>query len=152
MANKMEKRGLTPQLAKAKANLSMMVRQMVPPSVIVRYHLAVLQNHNPYITEGDLGEWDVQWQEVEIPPTLADKMKSLEFLALRGWGQPMQSIHVEADIRQATVGITTSLEHAGFQALPYEAKQKILELIVGMPQLEAVTGVADGETTQDPTE
>lgn len=91
-------------------NLAVLAREMVPPELLIEYHLAILQNHNPHIVRDNrtLSGWRVEWPERgELQPTLAEKTASITFLRQAGWGMPAQAHFVEAEIRthSSNVGV-----------------------------------------------
>lgn len=84
-------------------NLALLARQMVPPELLIEYHLAVLQDHNPFIVRDERYKdgWKVEWDDRKTRelPTLADKTASIKFLREAGWGMPAQAHYVDMDVR-----------------------------------------------------
>jgi hypothetical protein len=83
-------------------NLAILAREMVPAELLIEFHLAILQNHDPHIIEDKRTSsgWRVTWNDKgEMRPTLLEKTASINFLRQAGWGMPAQAHYVEADIR-----------------------------------------------------
>lgn len=82
-------------------NLAILAREMVPPELLIEYHLAVLQNQNPVLARDGraAGGWLVRGDEkARELPTLADKAASIKFLREAGWGMPAQAHYVDMDV------------------------------------------------------
>lgn len=83
-------------------NLAILAREMVPAELLIEFHLAILQGHNPHFVKDARcsSGWRVTWPERgELVPTLAEKTASVTFLRQAGYGMPAQAHYVEADIR-----------------------------------------------------
>ncbi len=95
-------------------SLAAVAREMVPPELIIEFHLAVLQNHNPRLVRDDRLKcgWRVTWDEKgELQPSLGEKTASMKSLKEFGYGLPAQSHYLEADIRasRGDVGVDSAL-------------------------------------------
>lgn len=83
-------------------NLAILAREMVPAELLIEFHLAILQGHNPHFVKDARcsSGWRVTWPERgELVPTLGEKSASVTFLRQAGWGMPAQAHYVEADVR-----------------------------------------------------
>ena len=83
-------------------NLAVIARELVPPELLIEFHMAVLQGHNPHIIRDArfTSGWHVTWEERgEMPPTLAEKTSSIKFLREAAYGMAAQSHYIEADVR-----------------------------------------------------
>jgi hypothetical protein len=84
-------------------NAALAVRDCVDPTVLAEFYLAIVMGRNPTINEVE--DEDGSRHVVEYPtnggiaPTLEQKMRAVEALLNRGWGQPAQMIQLEAELR-----------------------------------------------------
>lgn len=86
------------------SNLAVMVRERVPPELLIDFHLAVLQGKNPHIMSDNRHEsgWKVTWSDKEHElPTLDQKVNSVNFIRQAGWGLPAQAVHIQQDVNSA---------------------------------------------------
>lgn len=85
-------------------NLALLARELVPPELLIEFHLAILQGHNPIIKQDARakGGWVVWWDEkTEQVPNLEQKVRSVDFLRQAGWGLPAQAHYVDLDVKTA---------------------------------------------------
>lgn len=98
--------GGTKASAKAARRLAAEVRERIAPEAWVDYHKAIAMSRiNVRWDEDDDGNVFATWDDEErggVRPTLAERTASVNWLADRGHGMPVQSLHLEADLR-ATV-------------------------------------------------
>lgn len=137
-------------------NLAVLAREMVPPELLIEYHLAILQNHNPHIVRDGrtLSGWRVEWPERgELQPTLAEKTASITFLRQAGWGMPAQAHFVEAEIRthsaDAGVDLTPLL---GSPGKVYQMLQALRGALASQEEAPEALALQDGQEDGDSEE
>lgn len=136
--------------ARFNRNLAILARELVPPELLIEFHLAILQGHDPHIVKDGRTSsgWNVTWKDAEVKPTLQEKTASISFLRQAGWGMPAQAHYIEADVRarQGDAGVDLS----GLARQPALAA-RLLEALKGVMQAQRLAenaGVEDAEVVE----
>ena len=118
-------RGVSASKSLMKTNLAIAVRQQVPAEVLVEFHLAILQGQNPRLVKD--GRYEHGWKLEDIcgpegsggqPPTLQDKKDAAKALMERGWGMPVQTTHLEQDVKAQIELLGTNLAPNAMASVP----------------------------------
>lgn len=131
----------------AARSITLAVREKVPADLLVEIHLMILEGHDPILEKDKrtTSGWIVKYNtQGEIKPTLEQKMKAAAWLTDRGWGQAVQQIALEAELRHVSVEQPVNLP-AGISAAAIAGIRDWLRLDAGTKpviDLPAVTAPA----------
>lgn len=110
-------------------SLSFAIRENVDPRLLQNFWLAIMAGKNPVIVANEDGVFDsVDWNDQELAPTLEHKMAAAKVIQDRGWGLPVQSITLEADIRTQQATMNVNLD-AQINELPPTVQLQIMQLL-----------------------
>lgn len=76
------------------------VQDKISADMLVDFHLAVASNKDPYVAVDDDGDPYIACKDHGFEPTLEQRVASIDWLAVRGWGQPAQMHIIEQFNRQ----------------------------------------------------
>lgn len=125
--------------AQAARNLSIAVRIRIPPEIFIEYNIALAMGKSPVLIEDDDGKLHVRCEtKGAILPTLEQRIQAMNRLELRGHGQPVQSIQLEADLR-AHSNVTVNLPRGALPASAIIAMRELARL--SKPGAGALQGV-----------
>lgn len=102
----------TPDTRVYARSLTMAIREGVPVDLIVEFHLTILDGKTPVLKrDGRTSSgWKVEPAPGGFTPSFADIRASLRFLAEYGWGQPVQSIQLDAEVRGQVAQLSASVD------------------------------------------
>lgn len=86
--------------AKFRRTLTEAVREGCPADVMRDFFLAITMGHDPVVTRNQKGELYVSIQGGGIAPTMQQKADAMKWLSDRGHGTPVQTVQLEAQIKQ----------------------------------------------------
>lgn len=122
------------------SSLTIAAREAVPPAVMVDWLLAIMEGYGTAVLKRDervSGGWTVV--RPDNGPESTDSQKQWAWLQWRlaGYGQPVQQVALDADLRQ-NMSLDVSVDPRRVQGeLSYVVRQKLLEILQPKPELDA---------------
>lgn len=142
------------------SNLAIMVRERVPPELLLDFHLAILQGKNPHIMSDDrtTSGWKVTWSEREHDlPSLDQKVNSVNFIRQAGWGLPAQAHYVQQDVNSASSQVDVDFGALANQPIRLAQIARVLRQALEFGQrtvidVPSVEEMSDNEESDDSEE
>jgi hypothetical protein len=140
-------------------DLSLAARENgIPADVMVEWLIAILEGHGQATIKRDERTetgWRIDWPtDGELASTMEQKERAWDRLRLAGYGQPAQSIHLEADIRARVAAVQTTVPIKVLSPAQMHAMRAILQaqLPEGEPasQPASIDSVSESATGTTP--
>lgn len=96
--------------SKASRDIALATRERASADVLVEFNVAIAMGKRAVLAEDEDGELYVDEDEDGITPTLDQRIQAVQWLSLRGWGQPAQSIHLEGHLRAHVAQLTATTD------------------------------------------
>lgn len=113
--------------SKASRDIALATRERASADVLVEFNVAIAMGKRAVLAEDEDGELYVDEDEDGITPTLDQRIQAVQWLSLRGWGQPAQSIHLEGHLRAHVAQLTTTADLGALQPSQVIALRRVLE-------------------------
>jgi hypothetical protein len=130
-------------------NAALAVREMVDPTDLAMFYHLILQGKDPVFEQYTDEDGEEHYRVVALKegyaPTLDQKVAALAQLWSRGWGSPVETLKLEADIRGTIAASGTELDTG---ALPASTMHAIMEAL--RTKREALPAPIDAEFTEHP--
>lgn len=141
LAKKVNQTGHDVSTRKARTSLAARVRELTNQGeLVVDFYLKVLEGKNPKLIRDEDGNPAEIGEEAHGTPTLDQKMLAAARILERGYGQPAQHTHIEAEVRAEVTAIAGGVDPRYFGKLSPEALLAIRNAVKALPAREEETG------------
>lgn len=129
-------------------NLAAVIREHIDPVVYIDFLTSVLEGKSPvFVRDEETGEFSVEHEIEFTPPTHEQKMRALETLLARGYGQPVQINVLDGILRDENSGERFQL--SGVSASTLHSMRELLTLPAPASAGDASPGVSHGAGNAD---
>ena len=130
-------------------SLAIAVREAIAPEVLVAFGLEIMKGNDPLLVEDKRVPtgWRIETRDVRqggTPSTLQQKMQVMEFIRNTGWGLPVQSVALEADLSIKAMSAGSGVDSALLAGLSYQDRKEIQDKLQA-----AIARVAGRTDTSD---
>lgn len=113
-------------------SLSLAVREGVDPTWFVEWNLLIMQGKAPILRKNGnyTSGYHVVHDDTRPSPTLEQQERAIKFLTERGWGQPVQQLQLDAELRGQIASLQTNLTLESLSgALTLQQREAITRLL-----------------------
>lgn len=135
-------------------NLALAARESIPAYVMMDFLLAIMEGHGQAVLKRDArheGGWYVLKPEGGLASTPEQKQWAWLQWRLAGYGQPIQTHVLDAELRSST-NRDSQIDARRVSALSYEARRRIMEALQLAPPEPELDAARQGSSDEDDVE